>query len=90
MGRTNKKYDEDFKINIVKLIENGKAISEIVCEYGISRSLVYAWKEKFGTITTSEGTITCNNDIIKLQKENRLLKEENEILKKAMAIFTKR
>ena len=29
MGRTNKKYDEDYKKNIVKLIESGKPISDI-------------------------------------------------------------
>ena len=90
MGRTNKKYDEDYKKNIVKLIESGKPISDIEREYGINRKNIYNWKCKYGTITTSDGNITNNNDLEKLRKENRLLKEENEILKKAVAIFTKK
>ena len=90
MERTNKKYDEDYKKNIVKLMENGKRATDIEREYGISRSLLYAWKSKYGTIVTSDGTITTNDDIDKIRKENKLLREENEILKKAMAIFTKR
>lgn len=90
MGRTNKKYDEDYKKNIVKLIESGKPISDIEREYGINRKNIYNWKYKYGTITTPDGNITSNNDLEKLRKENRLLKEENEILKKAVAIFTKK
>ena len=90
MGRTNKKYDDDYKKNIIKLVENGKPISDIEREYGINRKNIYNWKYKYGTITTSDGEITTNNDLEKLRKENRLLKEENEILKKAVAIFTKK
>ena len=90
MGRTNKKYDEDYKKNIVKLIESGKPISDIEREYGINRKNIYNWKYKYETITTPDGNITNNNDLEKLRKENRLLKEENEILKKAVAIFTKK
>ena len=90
MERTNKKYDEDYKKNIVKLIESGKPISDIEREYGINRKNIYNWKYKYGTITTPDGTTTNNNDLEKLKKENRLLKEENEILKKAVAIFTKK
>ena len=90
MGRTNKKYDEDYKKNIVKLIESGKPISDIEREYGINRKNIYNCKYKYGTFTTPDGNITNNNDLEKLRKENRLLKEENEILKKAVAIFTKK
>lgn len=55
MGRTNKKYDEDYKKNIIKLVENGKPISDIEREYGINRKNIYNWKYKYGTITTSDG-----------------------------------
>lgn len=90
MGKTNKKYDEEYKKNIVKLVESGKSISDIEREYGINRKNIYNWKYKYGTITTSDGSTTTNNDLEKLKKENKLLKEENEILKKAVAIFTKK
>ena len=90
MERTNKKYDEEYKKNIVKLVESGKSISDIELEYGINRKNIYNWKYKYGTITTSDVRTTTNNDLEKLKKENKLLKEENEILKKAVAIFTKK
>ena len=90
MARTYKTYDEDYKKNIVKLVENGKAISDIEREYGINRKLIYNWKNKYGTIITSTGDVTSNDEIIKLKKELNEIKVENEILKKAMAIFATR
>ena len=47
MERTNKKYDEDYKKNIVKLVESGKPISDIEREYGINRKNIYNWKRSF-------------------------------------------
>ena len=90
MGKTNKKYDEDYKKSIVKLVENGKAIADIEREYGISRKNVYNWKYKYGSITTSTGEVTSNDEILKLKKELGQVQMENEILKKAVAIFTKK
>ncbi len=82
MERTYKKYDEDYKKNIVKLVEGGKPVADISREYGLARSAIYSWVKKYRTITTSTGEITSNDELDKIRKENRLLKEENEILKK--------
>ncbi len=90
MERTHKRYDEDYKKSIVKLIENGKSISEIEREYGISRKNLYNWKYKYGKITTSTEETTTNDEIIKMKKKLQELEMENEILKKAVAIFTKK
>ena len=90
MVRTYKTYDEDYKKNIIKLVENGKAVSDIEREYGINRKLIYNWKNKYGTIKTSTGEVTTNDEILKLKKELNDIKIENEILKKAVAIFTKK
>ena len=89
MERTNKKYDEDYKKNIVKLVESGKPISDIEREYGINRKNIYNWKYKYGNIITSTGEVTNNDEILKLKKELQQVKMENEILKKAMAYFAK-
>lgn len=90
MARTYKTYDEEYKKSIVKLVENGKSISDIEREYGVNRKLIYNWKYKYGTITTTSGETTTNDEIIKLKKELNEIKIENEILKKALAIFTKK
>ena len=79
MARTYKTYDDDYKKNIVKLFENGKAVSDIEREYGINRKLIYNWKNKYGTIKTSTGEVTTNDEILKLKKELNDIKIENEI-----------
>ena len=89
MERTNKKYDEDYKKNIVKLVESGKPISDIEREYGINRKNIYNWKYKYGNIITATGEVTNNDEVLKLKKVLQQVKMENEILKKAVAIFTK-
>lgn len=90
MSKTYKSYDENFKKTLVSLHENGKGITELSREYGVSESNIRSWVKKFGTITTSTGEKTNNDEIIKLQKRNRELELENEILKKAVAIFSKK
>lgn len=77
MERTNKKYDEEYKKNIVKLVESGKSISDIEREYGINWNNIYNWKYKYGTINTFDGITTNNNDIKKLKKKTII--EENKI-----------
>lgn len=89
MAKEHKKYEEEYKKNIVKLVESGKKISDVAREYSIDRKLIYVWKDKYGTIKTSTGETTTNDEIHKVKKELKKLKEENEILKKAVAIFTK-
>lgn len=38
MSNTNKRYNEEFKKQIVELINSGKNINEVVKEYNIARS----------------------------------------------------
>ncbi len=90
MAREYKKHDEDFKKMIVNLHENGKSISELSREYGISKSCVSDWIKKYGTIITSTGEKTSNDEILKLKKELQETQMENEILKKVVAIFSKK
>ena len=42
-----KRYNDEFKQQIVGLIGNGKMITEIVAEYDIARSTVNKWVKDF-------------------------------------------
>ena len=42
MGKTYKSYDEEYKKNIVKLVESGKPVADISREYGLGRSAIYS------------------------------------------------
>lgn len=89
MAKTYKNYDEDFKKTIVSLYESGKKITDLSREYGVGRTNIRNWINKYQTITTSTGEVTNNDEILKLKKELQQVQLENEILKKAVAIFSK-
>ena len=78
-GKYNK-YDEDYKKSIVKMIENGKSVSDISREYGIGRSAIYSWIKKYKTIITTDGLTTCNNDIDLEQLIQKSKKQQNNAL----------
>ena len=84
------KYDESYIKTILELYSNGKSVSELSREYGISRNAIYNWIKDYKEIKTDDGDITNNKEIRQLKKELNQTKEELEILKKAIAIFTRK
>lgn len=99
--RKNKRYDQEYKVQAVKLakeIGGAKAAKEL----GISKDTLYTWmkREREGNIDLGPGTRTPGNamslaeevqqlrmDKKKLEKENKRLKEENEFLAEASVFF---
>ena len=84
----NPKYDEEFKKNIVSLIEGGKSKSQVSKDYNISLSAISKWVKLYSVVKVDENTVLTAKQIKELQKRNAQLEEENLILKKAIAIFT--
>ncbi|SJZ82909.1 transposase [Selenihalanaerobacter shriftii] len=80
-----KRYNDEFKKQIVSLVDNGKKISEIVKEYNISRSTVHKWVKDFnnsGLFKAKDNRTDKEKELIKLRKENQQLKMENDICPK--------
>ena len=47
MVKSRKKYDKEFKLMAVELIETHKSVSEVSEELGIDKSLLYQWRKSF-------------------------------------------
>jgi transposase len=89
-----RKYDTEFKREVVRLILEGKRkATEVARELGIRTNMLYRWKQEYtqdhqeafrgsGQLTSSEEALR------KLVRENEVLKEERDILKKALGIFS--
>lgn len=88
-GKQNK-YTEDFKKSIVTLYQNGKNMSQINREYGISFTSIRNWIKLYSEVKIDSDTIMTAQQIKEQQKRNAQLEEENIIFKKAIAIFTPR
>lgn len=90
---TRRKYDRQFKIDAVNLVNSSdKSVSEVARSLGVRPDLVARWKRELeqGNIKAFPGQGNPRDEeIARLKKENAELKLERDILKKAMAIFSK-
>ena len=82
MSNKSKRYNEEFKKQIVELVKNGKSPSEIAKEYNVARSTVNKWVKDYttsGSFKAKNNRTESENELIKLRKENQRLKMENDI-----------
>jgi transposase len=86
-------YEDEFKLKIVELCNQGRKISEVSQDYQVSTTTIRDWVKRFNTYGkfSSDGILSLEEKRIReLEKENRWLSKENEILKEAMMIVGKK
>lgn len=64
-----KRYSEEQIIRILKEVENGKSVTQVCREYGVSEQSVYRWRTKFSGMDVRE-----LRRLKELEEENRRLK----------------
>ncbi len=98
MRKKRAKFTREFKLEAVRLMEEGKKPSaDLARELGLRRNQLYKWKEAFDKDGADafpgqgnrSGTETQAAEIARLRRELAQSKEEVEILKKAAAFFAK-
>lgn len=90
MGRKATTYTDEFRLQIVKLIESGKATAEVLKEYNLPEATVYGWLKKYkksGSFKDKDNLTEEQKELIRLRKENKHLLMENDILKQAALIM---
>jgi transposase len=85
-----RKYDADFKQQVLQMIATGRPVREVAESLGIGENLIYRWR----SCQQSKGTEGEENarptiDQQALLKRIRELEMERDILKKALAIFSR-
>jgi len=88
---SNKRYPEEFKIEVVKQItEQGYKVHDVANRLGISTHSIYIWLKNYGPSDPVYKVQTDQqSEINRLKKELRRVTEERDILKKAAAYFAK-
>jgi transposase len=71
-----RKYDEDFKAEVLKMIENGQAIRTVSQSLGIGENLIYRWKNKQANKVKATVKGEKSDFSLKLLEENETLKEK--------------
>ncbi len=88
-----KKYENDFKVMLVELLESGRRAKELSEEYNINSGIIRRWRREF---KSKSGDFSKKREVSKeelelkaLKRELRDVKMERDILKKAVSIFSK-
>ncbi|WP_221392062.1 transposase [Dyadobacter sp. NIV53] len=85
-SRKRRKYDENYKQEILKMINSGRSVPEVARTMGLGENLVYRWKAESRTQENPEEK-SVNSELDQLRKQIRQLETERDILKKALVIF---
>lgn len=94
MGR--KKFDKDFKVMIVELLQSGQTAKSVSLEYNLDVSMIGRWRREYENkdrpVFTGNGVTSLNDhekELHALRRELADVKEERDILKKAVNIFSR-
>jgi transposase len=82
-------YDEDFKRDALRLVEDGRTVKDVAEGLGISSSVLYAWRSQSTDTSTKEDT-SKQTELNDLRKRLREVEQERDILKKALSIFSRK
>lgn len=94
MAKKRRKFTDEYKAEVVALVESGQAVAEVARNLGLTESAVGRWVQrarepKAAAVPAPSGPLSLNEreELARLRKENSRLKMEREILKKAAAFF---
>ena len=92
--RTRRKYDRDFILEAVKLVQNGGKVAEVAKNLGIHENQLYTWKRKQEAdpehAFPGKGHLKpLEEELRQTKRELERAKQERDILKKAVAIFSR-
>ena len=87
-SKKRRRYDAEFKKNILKMIEDGRSITSLSQSFGVSEGLLYRWKsdakKRKATVRDTE-----KDEVKQLRKRLKEVELERDILKKALSIFSR-
>ena len=88
-----KKYDNDFKLMLVELLQSGLKAKQLSEQYGVHDSIIRRWKREYeaksGDFSKKRESSKEEQELKALRKELRGVTMERDILKKAVSIFSK-
>jgi transposase len=90
--RTRRRFTAEFKAQAVKRVLDGRSLSEVATELGLSTGQLSTWRTEHLAAGSAEALAARQAEeaeMQRLRRENRRLEEENLILRKATAFFAK-
>ncbi|WP_298352379.1 transposase [Runella sp.] len=88
VNRKRRKYDENFKLEVLKMVDSGRTVPEVSAAMGIGENLLYKWKADDKS-KKSPNLNQQNAELEQLRKQLKQAEMERDILKKALSIFSR-
>lgn len=95
-GKPRRKYDAEFKSDVLKMVSNRRPVQEISESLGISASMIHKWRAQHNE---SLGLSQSLPDVLipsvtgaeheRIKARLREVEQERDILKKALGIFSR-
>ena len=95
MPERRRKFDKQFKLDALRLIERGdRSIAAIARDLGIHPNSLLKWREQYHADGTNafpgNGKLKpADEELRRLRRELEAVTEERDILKKALAVFSR-
>ncbi len=96
MGNKKKrrKYDAEFKKEVIRMVESGRKVPDIAESLGIGTNLIYQWVRRSKQPSSEPTEVSLeqasySEERASLYKKIKELKTERDILKKALGIFSR-
>src|SRR4051812_2319338 len=93
-GAKRRKYDALFKEEVLRMVYNGRPVTEVAQRLGIGENLICKWKSRRtissqqpAAVGKGDNATSAPEDQQALLKRIRELETERDILKKALGIF---
>jgi transposase len=91
--KRHRKYDGDFKKEVLKMIEPGRSVPDISQSLGIGSNLIYTWVKRSKAFSADTKLISSglslDEEKLAMHKRIKELEMERDILKKALGIFSR-
>src|ERR1022692_3467148 len=90
--KSRRKYDAEFKKEVIRMIEMGRSVPEVGQSLGIGSNLIYQWIRRYKKgdgNTEGYSEVVYDDQKAALHKRIRELEMERAILKKALGIFSR-
>ena len=88
MGKARRKFDEAFRREAVRFLEEtGRPLAEVADELKVSQQSLSRWRLQYGTGQTEVLAPTEAAELRRLRREVEILRQERDFLKKATAYF---
>ena len=91
-----RKYDDEFKRDVLKMVFTGRPVQEVATSLGINANMIHRWKADHakttgGTQWIPDNTISSVSGAEHERVKARLreVEQERDILRKALGIFSR-